>query len=191
MLRILQGNLFWYTDTLGTAAIWIPNPAKVPVEAHGNGSGFVWVRSRGVTSVSCYLTPSDNIADFQEKLELLEDTIREEGEMVLAASDFNARAPKWGMPRPDSRGKRILELAAKTGLIVMNEGLTPTFRRPGYQGTIPDITLASETLAPSMYNWRVIEDYTGSDHQYICLELGENPRAATALEYKEAQCGKL
>jgi len=45
----------WYADTLGTAAIWIPDPNSVPVDAHGNGSGFVWVKSRGVTYVSCYL----------------------------------------------------------------------------------------------------------------------------------------
>ena len=58
----------------------------------------------------------------------------------------------------------------------MNEGLTLTFRRPGHQVTIPDITLASKTLVPSMYAWRVIDDYSGSDHQYICFELEENPR---------------
>ena len=69
----------WFPDILGAAAIWIPNPSKVPVEAHGRGSGYVWLRSKGITFVSCYLTPSDSISDFQGKLDLLEDTIRDVG----------------------------------------------------------------------------------------------------------------
>ena len=95
----------WFADTLGTAAIWIPNPVKVPVENHGAGKGFVWVKSRGITYVSCYLTPSDRIPDLQEKLNLLEDAIREEEGKLLVAGDFNAKATEWGMPSTDSRGK--------------------------------------------------------------------------------------
>ena len=175
-------NATWFTDTLGTAAIWIPNPKKVPVEQHGTGSGFVWVRSRGITYISCYLTPSDRIADFHEKLDLLEDTIREQKERIIVAGDLNARALEWGSPWTDSRGKRILELAARVGLIVMNEGNTPTFRRLAQKGTIPDVTLASETLTTSIQHWKVIEDYTGSDHQYITYNLERSPRVITRSE---------
>ena len=123
-----RNSPIWFADTLGTAAIWIPNPAKVPVENHGAGKGFVWVKSRGITYVSCYFTPSDRIPDFQEKLDLLEDAIREEEGKLLVAGDLNAKATEWGMPSTDSRGKRILELAARSRLMMMNEGCTPTFR---------------------------------------------------------------
>ena len=134
-------------------------------------------------------TPSDSISDFQGKLDLLEDTIRDVGGRILVAGDLNAKAIEWGMPRTDSRGKRILEFAARIGLMVMNEGNTPTFRRTGQQGTIPDITLASETLAPSMQQWKVIDDYTGSDHQYLSYKLGMNPQTRTNLYAKVGEPG--
>ena len=48
------------------------------------------------------------------------------------------------------------------GLIFANEGSVATFGRPGCEDTIADINMVSE----SMYH-RVLEIYTGSDHQYI------------------------
>ena len=165
----------WYSDILGTAAIRVLNPVKLPVENHGAGKSFVWIRSKDTTYVSCNLTPSESISDFQEKLDLLEDTICEKIGRILVAGDCNARAVEWGVPKPDSRGKRILEMVARTGLIVMNRGCKPNFRRPGQRGPIPDITLASERLAPLMSHWKMMEDYTASDHQYISYSLGEIP----------------
>ena len=74
----------WFSDTLGTAAIWIMNLAKAHVDNHGGESGFVWV--------SCHLTPSDKITDFQEKLDLFEGVDHEgEGQMIVEG-DLNARA---------------------------------------------------------------------------------------------------
>ena len=80
------------------------------------------------------------------------------------------------MPKPDSRGKRIFEMAARTGLVVISKGQTLTFRRTGQKGSIPDITLTSESLAPLIQSWHVIEDYTGSDHQYISFTLRNAPQ---------------
>ncbi|KAK2574827.1 hypothetical protein KPH14_013049, partial [Odynerus spinipes] len=136
----------WYSDDLGTAAIWIPNLRRFNVADHGSGSGFAWVRSRDVTYVSCYLTPNEPIADFRAKLDGLEDAVRDmEGELVVAG-DFNAKALEWGEPWPDSRGGRVLDMASRLGLVVLNTGSTPTFRRPGYRETIPDVSLATENL---------------------------------------------
>ena len=118
----------WVSDTLGTATIRILNPAKVPVEAYSNETGNVWIKSRGLAYVNCYLTPSDNIAYFQEKLDLLKDAIREKGDRIMVAWVFNARAIEWDMPRPDSRLKGILEFATRTELMVIDKGDTPTFR---------------------------------------------------------------
>lgn len=64
-----------------------------------------------------------------------------------------------------------MDMAARTGMIVANEGKTTTFRRPGCEGTIPDITLVSEEYAKKIENWKVLEIYTGSDHQYIAFNL--------------------
>ena len=74
----------WFSDTLGTAAIWIMNLAKAHVDNHGTESGFVWV--------SCHLTPSEKITDFQEKLYFFEGVDHEgEGQMIVEG-DLNARA---------------------------------------------------------------------------------------------------
>ena len=89
----------------------------------------------------------------------------------MVAGDFNARATEWGMPHIDSRGKRIMEMAARKGLAVLNKGTTPTFRRAGQRGTIPDVSLASEEIVGSIDYWRVMEDYTTSDHQYITFRI--------------------
>lgn len=166
----------WYSDDLGTAAIWIPNPGRVVVREHGCGRGFVWVRCRGTTFVSVYLTPNESIGEFLQKLDDLEDLIRDVSGSVVVGGDFNAKALEWGMPDPDARGGYVLEMVARTGLLILNTGNTPTFRRPSCVGTIPDISFASERLAPSICNWHVIEDYTGSDHQYILFELREGQR---------------
>ncbi|XP_057335082.1 uncharacterized protein LOC130673885 [Microplitis mediator] len=150
----------WYEDTLGTAAIWIPNRQRFPVADLGSDSGFVWVKSSDVTYVSCYFTPNERIADFQAKLDGLEDAVREmEGELVVAG-DFNA-----------SRGGRLSEMVSRVGLVVLNTCSSTTFRRPGYRETIIDVSLSTERLASRVEDWMVIEDYTASDHQYITFRV--------------------
>ncbi|XP_073972947.1 uncharacterized protein [Rhodnius prolixus] len=160
----------WFVDSLGTAAIWIPDVGKVSVEAYESKAGYVWIESRGTAYFSCYFTPNESIHEFRRKLNSLEDDIRVRGGRILVVGDLNAKAVEWGMPVTDMRGRLIVEMAARTELVVLNEGSTSTFRRPGYTETIPDISLASEGLAARVRGWRVIEDFTGSDHQYKKLQ---------------------
>lgn len=174
----------WYADSGGTSAIWIPNISKTPVDTFGAGASFVWVLSTQVTYVSCYFTPSDSIQEFQDKLDELEDFLLERHGQYIVAGDFNSKAQEWGMPTTDSRGRRILEMAARLNLEVMNSGTTPTFRRPGCTGTIPDITLASMRLVQKVSEWKVREEYNGSDHQYITFKVHKektNPAASRQL----------
>lgn len=167
--RDRQGSR-WYEDTLGTAAIWVPN-TNILIRGHGAGRGYVWVECSQVTFVSCYFTPNSSAAEFQDNLNQMEDTLRTLGKVIIVGGDFNARSVEWGMQSTDSRGRRILEMAARIGLEVANLGNTPTFRRPGYQQTIPDITFATGNLMRDVQRWRVLEDFTGSDHQYIAFSL--------------------
>ena len=161
----------WYSDNLNTAAIYIPETNNIVVENYHKENGFVWVKIGSITYVSCYFTPNESTADFQLKLENLENALREINGPTVVAGDFNAKAIEWGMPTTDSRGRRIIEMAARTNLFVANEGKVPTFRRSGCIGTIPDITIVSEELLGKVNNWRVTEEYTGSDHQYILFEI--------------------
>ena len=75
------------------------------------------------------------------------------------------------MPYPDSRGKCVLRMAAWLGLNILNEGRTSTFVRSGYEDTIPDISMTSEELTGYVKGCAVIENYTGSDHQYIVSQI--------------------
>ncbi|XP_046686584.1 uncharacterized protein LOC124372251 [Homalodisca vitripennis] len=128
----------WFPDYLGTTAIWVPN-TNVLVKGHGRNRGIVWVNASDAIFVSCYFSPNVNIADFQNQLDDLEDIILTLGNSrIILAGDFNAKSVEWGMPATDVRGFRILEMAARTGLVVSNVGSAPTFRRPGYRQTIPD-----------------------------------------------------
>lgn len=131
---------------------------------------LVWIKVNNVIIVSCYLTPSDTIENFNTKLNDIEDTFRDKNNLVIGG-DLNSKAVEWGSNLTNPRGIRIIDMAARMGLSVANVGNTPTFRRPGCQGTIPDITLVSERIANNLQNWTVLEDYNGSDHNYITFTI--------------------
>nr|CAH7768806.1 unnamed protein product [Callosobruchus chinensis] len=106
------------------------------------------------------------------KMGCLEDAIRElDGELVIAG-DLNAKAPDWGMDRYCPRGTAVVQMAARLDLTVLNTGASTTFRRSVYRQTVIDITLSTDALAKHIGYWRVLEDFTESDHQYIkfCIE---------------------
>ncbi|XP_053960468.1 uncharacterized protein LOC128864739 [Anastrepha ludens] len=170
----------WFIEDLSsTAAIWCKEISKLHVTNSGAGNGYVWIASHRLTIISCYLTPSDTIAGFQAKLENIEDLARQISGNLIIAGDFNSKAMEWGSRTTNSRGQRILDMAARLGLVVANVGNKATFRRPGCEGTIPDITLVSESYASNIREWTVLEDYNGSDHQYITYCVGETNTSAT------------
>lgn len=177
-------NGLWFEDESKTAAIWIPNRRWIQPKNHGKGNGFVWVQLEDITLVSCYLTPSDHIDEFQRKLDAIEDSIRDIGGLFMVAGDLNSRAVEWGTQTTNSRGRRIVQMAARTGLTFANTGGVPTFRRPGCEGTIPDLTLVSEETAHKVKDWKVLEIYTASDHQYISYSLESSRPAPESLNRK-------
>lgn len=156
----------WLSDTSGTAAIWVVNP-NIHILSSGSGDGFTWVKLPDFTLFSCYLSPNEGIFTFRRKLGELEDAARQtEGEVIISG-DFNAKSVEWGMDWSDTRGNEVADMAARLDLVIVNEGSSTTFRRPGYRGTIIDITLATPNTAAIIPNWRVLEDYSASDHQHI------------------------
>lgn len=169
-----MGGRNWYPDTTGTAAIWVKNPSMFPVTEMGKGDGYVWVRSENTTYVSVYLSPNEGIDEFCRKLDGLEDGTREIDGEVIVAGDFNAKAMEWGMSWTCNRGVRVVEMAARLDLTILNTGTVSTFRRSGCCGTIIDITLASAGVSAVIHGWHVLEDFTGSDHQYAKYWVGSN-----------------
>lgn len=168
----------WNADRLGTAAIWVPDPSRVCIDSHGAGDGFVWIKSGNTTYVTCYFTPNERIADFRAKLDGLEDAIRSINGDLIVAGDFNAKALEWGADKPASKGRYLMEVASRLDLIVLNKGLTFSFRRPGYRETIIDVSFASEGLATFVMDLKVNENYSASDHQYITFCIANKTRAS-------------
>lgn len=172
-------NSMWFTNTTDTAAIRVANTQKLRIEAHGAGEDYVWVRADNTTYVSVYLSPNTTALEYREKLDAVEDALRSVTGELVVAGDFNARALEWGMPQTNRRGQLLLEMAARLDLEILNRGTTPTYRRPGFGNSIPDVTIASTGLAPRVEGWRVIEDYTGSDHQHITFDIRGSREPAT------------
>lgn len=174
----------WIEDTSSTAAIWVTENCNLQITNSGKGNGFVWINSQHITIMSCYLTPSDTIAEFQHKLDSIEDVARHTSGKLVMAGDFNSKANEWGMQTTNQRGRRVLDMAARLGLSVANTGAKPTFRRPGCEGTIPDITLVSEGYANQLHQWTVLDDYNGSDHQYITYHVGPENISNPSIKMK-------
>ena len=64
---------------------------------------------------------------------------------VIVRGDSNSKSDEWGK-QTDTQGKVVVEMTARTGLIVFDRGTTTTFRRLGYRKTIVNVILASEGL---------------------------------------------
>ncbi|KRK05561.1 uncharacterized protein Dyak_GE27431 [Drosophila yakuba] len=88
------------------------------------------------------------------------------------------------MPSTDSRGRRVLNMAARIGILTANVGATATFNRLGNEGTIPDITLVSENGAHKITDWKVLDTNNGSDHNYITFNIAENAVTTVAPKRK-------
>lgn len=99
----------WFSDELGTAAIWVKNPRLFRTITSGRSRGFVLIKDKQLTVVSCYFTPNDTVLVFETKLANLEDTLVGLEGKVLIAGDFNAKAPAWGEDYVNPRGRRIIE----------------------------------------------------------------------------------
>ncbi|VVC26366.1 Endonuclease/exonuclease/phosphatase [Cinara cedri] len=127
-----------------------------------------------------------------EFLDALETSVRTSTVPVLVSGDFNAHSSVWGSPREDRRGELLLDMLAANNLIVCNVGNSPPFVR-GASGTHIDVTVASESLAPRVRNWRVFDEESLSLHRYIYFEIddgGRRPRLQT-MENSGWQIRKL
>ncbi|XP_043275310.1 uncharacterized protein [Venturia canescens] len=161
----------YITNETETTAIWVRGATQSRVSDRGVGDDFVWARVGAVTYVSVYLTPNCTTAEFERKVALLEDGIRDLPGDVIVAGDLNARATEWEMTETNRRGRLLLEMAARLDLVVVNTGNTPTYRRPGFGDSILDVTLTSDGILSRLRGWRLIEDYTAADHQDITFEV--------------------
>lgn len=72
-----------------------------------------------------------------------------------------------------------------TGL-VFNTGKLLTSRRPG-TGKPYQISLASEFLVPDVVGWKMMEEYTHSDHQYTSFQVRVEPPLSENETFKSTR----
>ncbi|XP_037930063.1 uncharacterized protein LOC119664682 [Teleopsis dalmanni] len=181
-------NTGWYEDYTGTEAIWELSKGTLNAVSNGSGEGFVWVRTNDYTVISCYLTPNDTIGEFENKLHNIEEKAREIGGSLIIAGDFNSKAIEWDSTTTNSRDRRVLDMVSRLRLAVANSSFATTFRRPGCEATTPDITLVSDTFSGALRDWKVLEDYTGCDRQYV--EFRITLRESAATDYQPSRMRK-
>ena len=132
-----RSTTIWFADDSDSATVWIAGRHRSKIAGRGKGVGFVWAHVGDVTYVSVYISPNLRRNEFLRQVECMEDVLRDISGLLLVAGDFNARAIEWGMPETNSKGRDLLEMAARLGLVVANEGSVTTYRRPGFGESMP------------------------------------------------------
>lgn len=142
--RVDGSSSVWYADNgLKRLAIYIPGGC-VTIGNVVCDVEFMAVRVNGVQVYSCYSSPNRPLDHFHNFLQRLEGSIRAIllSISVLVTGDFNARSAAWGDWVDNQRGEDLSALLDSLGLVIANEGSTPTFTRGA--GSIVDVTAMSE-----------------------------------------------
>jgi len=119
-----------------------------------------------LTLYSCYWSPNTSLQDYEQFLSRLESDIRKKTTEVLIAGDFNAWHTAWGARSSNSRGEALVDMISSLGLVLCNEGNSPTFQQ-GNRESIVDLTIVSQSLSIRLRHWWVLDTTSLSDHNYI------------------------
>ena len=101
---------------------------------------------------------------------------------LVIGADSNCHTTLTG-PTANKRGLDLEELLIEQGLMVKNIGTVPTFetfRGDNHIQTCIDITL-SRAMDGKIKNWRVDQEYNGSDHNTILFTLDISPPRSKAV----------
>jgi len=97
-------------------------------------------------------------------------------DQIILAGDINTWNVEWRSRANDQRGQLLSDFAASHGLLVANEGTTPTFRR-ALATSVIDFTFFR---GPTISEWRVLENVS-----YIEYSLDVAPSSATHIPLPE------
>ncbi|KAG5870209.1 hypothetical protein JTB14_017950 [Gonioctena quinquepunctata] len=133
--------------------------------------GYLIIEFPNFTLLSVYLSPNITRGDYRDKLEnIIEKARRCQSEKIIAG-DFNAKSAEWGSPTTDARETILMCWTSTLNLIVQNRGSKPTFVRRATRSFI-DVTLASQKIAKSITNWRVLDNETLTEHEFMGYNIG-------------------
>lgn len=122
----------------------------------------------------------------------MRDTRDSRGECIITR-DINAKPMRWGNRMDDERGNLWLEWIDELDMMVLNEGDKPTFERDNSTSII-DVTFASIRVGRMVRDWKVLEEESLSDHNYIYFEVRNQVGCGSELTkfyYNEEMFKKL
>ena len=93
---------------------------------------------------------------------------------LIVGCDANSHHTVWGSTDINNRGVALLEYLGTTNLIVINQGVAPTFVTANRSEVI-DITIASSGIAGKLGQWRVSSEESLSDHRLITFKIEADP----------------
>lgn len=151
----------------------------IPATRQGQGNDFCSLEAEGVVITSVYFSPNGSREDFQRTLNSLEANIRSSHKEHIVAGDLNAKSVIFGSSVSNERGIMLEEWVDAMGMVVINQGETPTFANANGTSII-DITLATENVSRRIVNWRVDEDRESlSGHRYVFFDILRSPSSPT------------
>lgn len=118
------------------------------------------------------MSPNQTLTEFEAKLSLLEISIQSvpPNMEVVVAGDLNANSFEWGCTHNDPRGLILAEVMA-LNFSTLNFGDMPTYQRVNAESII-DVSF-TRLINRNAHDWRVLDEYTASDHRYIQFTLRE------------------
>lgn len=128
----------------------------------------------------CYISPNIDQRVAERKIDEIFRACSEETVDYVLMGDMNAKSPLWGSPVTDQRGIYLEEGFAELNLVVLNDGLKPTFVR-GQSISYIDVTSATTNMSRKIRNWEVLDDDPGTNHQYICFVVEDNITSRTKM----------
>lgn len=187
-LKKSQGR--WVVDDTGKTAIWVKD-AKTARVIEPKVDGITGVRIGDVSFFSCYFSPNTIIPAYEQYLIRLGGVVEGQKRTVVAG-DFNAKSVMWeesgGRDKYErDRVEATENFIAFADLHIGNIGNKPTCIRDN--GTsIVDISLATQDIG--FQRWKVLDEHTGSDHQYIEYDILHGPATSAEPGVQKARtCG--
>lgn len=147
------------------------------------------LRQRTLFLTSAYIEPDVDSLITAERLDVF---LKSKPDAIhIIGMDANGSHHLWNCTSCDGRGDNIANIAASNGLSVLNSGDVPTFQSVTHGASctsIPDVTLASDSIVDSVRNWHVnLEACAASDHNAIeftvSTQLAGRPEHRTSTYY--------
>lgn len=159
----------WAVDEKRDVAQWTKEGASTGVDF--NKCGIVGSTFKGITILTCYISPNAPFERFESFLEDLRQIAQLHKERLIIIGDFNAWSSLWGSRHTDNRGYAVMDWMHTCHLAILNDGKEPTYVS-GKKESYIDLCFCSRDLRGKVSDWRVlVNSECTSDHIPIAIEI--------------------